>query len=246
MLIDFSKKKFDIIIAAGQSNCEGAGIGDVEDPYAPKNNVWSMNDFVIAKATERIKGNTLRGRFVLHFADEYLNAGLLDADREILIISAAQGGTGFATHEWNRGDALAVRMLEMTKTALELNTENKIVAFLWHQGEREVSHNMTAEAHLNNVRILLGDLQAAFGKNFPMITADLVPIWKAEKGELATKISDATRQAFAEVGGSFVDTDGLTSNFEEVAGSHEKIHFSRKAVKELGQRYFAAYNNKRE
>ena len=39
MLHDFTKDKFDIIIQAGQSNAEGAGLGSVEEPYVPNGRV---------------------------------------------------------------------------------------------------------------------------------------------------------------------------------------------------------------
>ena len=44
MLKDFSKEEFDIIIQAGQSNSEGCGVGDVENPYTPNDSIWYLNN----------------------------------------------------------------------------------------------------------------------------------------------------------------------------------------------------------
>ena len=35
MLKDFTKEKFDIIIQAGQSNADGTGFGNTDEPYVP-------------------------------------------------------------------------------------------------------------------------------------------------------------------------------------------------------------------
>lgn len=242
MLKDFTKMKFDIMIVAGQSNCEGAGLGDVEFPYEPKGNIWMLNqDFTISQAMERIEKNQLRGRFPLHFADEYVADGQLDQNRDLLILQAAVGATGFQNHKWGRGEVLSVQMHEMIRTAVELNRENRIVAFLWHQGEREVNFLTPADVHYENMNRLLSDLRGEFGYDFPMIAGDFVPDWKLEKSKVAEVIAEKNKQIFELFGGGFVETTGLTSNYREVPGNQEKIHFSRKAMQELGKRYYQVY-----
>ena len=79
MLKDFSKEAFDIIILAGQSNAEGYGIGDIEKPYHPKDNIWFLaDDFYTGKecyfipAAERVKGNEVQSDFGIIFAQRYI------------------------------------------------------------------------------------------------------------------------------------------------------------------------------
>ena len=44
MLKDFTKEIYDVIVLAGQSNGEGHGVGDIDDPYTPTPNVWFLNN----------------------------------------------------------------------------------------------------------------------------------------------------------------------------------------------------------
>jgi len=79
MLKDFTKETFDILIQAGQSNSEGYGFGNIENPYNPNNNVYYLTpDFIIEHATERVTGNQIQSNFGLSFAQEYIDAGMLE------------------------------------------------------------------------------------------------------------------------------------------------------------------------
>lgn len=41
------------------------------------------------------------------------------------------------TSQWGLQDDLYVRMMEMVDFARSLNAENRVVGFLWHQGETD-------------------------------------------------------------------------------------------------------------
>lgn len=243
MLKDFSKIPMDIIIVAGQSNANGASLGAVDRPYIPKSNVWALhNDFTISKEVETVRENEVRGKFSLQFVDEYLNAGLLAPNRELLMVNAAIGGSGFAKHQWGEGEVLSERLFEMTQTALELNENNQIKAFLWHQGEQEIAFNTPVDIYEQKLSKLYHHFMSKFGEHYPIIAGDFVQIWKKEQGIQADRISEKLYQVITSLPcGYFVETEGLTSNFEEVEDSKEKVHFSRKASQELGKRYFEKY-----
>ena len=242
-LLDFTKLKFDIIIAAGQSNCQGSGKGEVANPFVPKENIWYMNrDFTISQATEKVQENAVLGAFKLSFSDEYIKNGLLEIDRHLIIIDCAKGATGFEIGMWGENQVLTLDMLSMTQAVLNLNKNNKIVAFLWHQGERSVNHNLSLEFHSSEMRILLKQVQTQFGNKFPLIAGDFVPVWKESKGKQAVLIADANKNIFVtEFGGGFVETKGLLSNSQSIADSKDEIHFSRQSSIELGIRYFEKY-----
>ena len=249
MLQDFTKIPFDVVILAGQSNAEGCGFGPVDASYDPNKRVMYMNrDDTISLAVERVERNAAQTNFGLSFAREYLAACRLAEGRSLLIIRAAAGGTGFLSGHWRTADALFLHMMEMIRTALALNPENRLVAMLWHQGENDVNRGATYEAHYQHLFTLVTMVRNAFlVPKLPFIAGDFTPLWREEKGEACAPVSDAVRAVCRDVGyAAFVETDGLSSNFETIAEHplgwpHDSIHFSREALYLLGKRYFCAF-----
>ncbi|MDR2599861.1 MAG: sialate O-acetylesterase [Oscillospiraceae bacterium] len=248
MLKDFSKEKFDIIIQGGQSNSDGTGHGYVSNPYYPDGRVWHLNqDFTISIAQERVIGNQIRSDLSLEFARRYIGDDLLAKDRKLLIIRAAVGGTGFSDNRWGLKDDLYLQMIEMIKTAINLNNENKLVAFLWHQGETDAGNGVDFDTHYKNLSTLVQTVRDEFKQsNLPFIAGDFVQQWKQNNIEICTPIIEAIRAVCELVRYSaFVETNGLKSNFEEYGaeadGNEDEIHFSRAAIYELGDRYYSAY-----
>lgn len=248
MLKDFTKERFDIILQAGQSNAEGYGCGPVEKPYQPKDTVWYMDgDFTMTKAAERVWLNEIHGHFGLSFADCYIKDGLLENGRKLLILRCAVGSTGFADHRWGLTDDLYLRMLEMVRTALALNPENRLVAMLWHQGETDVKSKVTYETHYENLSGLLASVRKELDlPNLPFIAADFVPSWRDKYAQVCNPVIRAMRdvcQNFEHA--TFVETDGLLCNFEKMerptAGWVDGIHFCRESQYELGHRYYDAF-----
>lgn len=248
MLKDFTKEKFDIFIQAGQSNSEGYGFGEVENPYNPCQQVYYLtNEFMIERAREQLTQNKAQSNFGLPFVREYIERGMLGEGRKILIIRAAAGGTGWADHRWGMTDDLYLRMMDMIETALSLNPENKLIALLWHQGETDAQKGASFETHYNNLKNLLVSVREKFGvSDLPFITADFVHSWKCENVELCTPVIDAIRAVCRDCPpAAFIETDGLLSNLQELGynplGWLDIIHFSRKAIYELAHRYFEAF-----
>ena len=247
MLRDFTKEKFDVIIQAGQSNAEGYGFGPVDDPYVPDGRVWYMNENdTISPAVEKVAFNGIQSNFALSFVRAYVNAGRLAEGRKILILRAAVGGTGFLDNRWGLNDDLYLHMMEMIRTALALNPENRLVALLWHQGETDAICHATYDLHYSHLSALLGSVRDTFAvPDLPFIAGDFVPQWKEATAETSRPVSDAIRAVCESCGhGGFVDTAGLTSNAQDIDhhplgwGNTDTIHFSRRALYELGQRYF--------
>lgn len=242
MLKDFSAEEFDIIIQGGQSNAEGSGYGDVENPYLANEQTYYLNgDFTISIAEERVNGNCIMSDFSLTFASSYIKNGLLSPGRKLLIIRSAVGGTGFITGRWKEKDDLFLRMMDMIDTAVKLNKKNRLVAFLWHQGENEVTSTPDAKLHFNHLYNLVSIVKGQFNcENLPFIAGDFVEEWNTLCFENSSVISNAIKHVCQKVGGAFVETDGLKSN-NQVHGNQDTIHFSREALYELGERYFKAF-----
>ena len=160
---------FDIIVIAGQSNAEGNGIkrddseiiSDKVYQIADKNPIGIKvldngkviidmiypTETVFEKAHERVDANGKKfADFSETFAKCYIDAGFLDNDRKLLIIKTAVGGTGFARHEWGVGSILFDRLNLMVDFGLKMNSKNRIVAFLWHQGEHDAWENANLNA----------------------------------------------------------------------------------------------------
>jgi len=242
MLHDFSKDNFDIIIQGGQSNSEGCGIGPVEQPYEPHPDIFMMeNNFSIMTAREKVWGNEAVGNFVLSFSEKYVKSGRLKNGRKLLILMAAVGGTGFCDKRWGLEDDLFIKMIDMTNTALALNPENKVTAFLWHQGETD-TNKPVRELHYNNLSKLVEIVRQTVGKkDLPFIAGDFVHAWRNENMEICEPIINAIKDVCSNIGFAFfVETDGLQSN-AEIIGNDDTIHFCREALNQMGHRYYNAF-----
>jgi hypothetical protein len=249
MLKDFTKEKFDIIIQAGQSNAEGYGFGPASEPYTPCDKVYYLNaDLTVSAACEKVRGNEIQTNWGLSFSREYIKAGMLGEGRRLLILRCAVGSTGFSDKRWGMEDDLYLHMMEMIRTALALNGENRLVALLWHQGETDAMKHASFDTHYTNLMTLLQSVRSAFGvPDLPFVAGDFVEEWKNNNIEICTPVVDAIRAVCRDCGnGGFVESDGLQSNNQALSyyplGWKDTIHFTREAVYELGVRYFHCFS----
>ena len=249
MLKDFTQERFDILIQAGQSNASGNGFGPTDVPYVSDGRIWYLNrNNTISLAAEYARGNSVQSNFALSFSKKYIEAGCLDEGRKILILRAALGGTGFLNNRWGLTDDLYLHMMEMIRTALSLNPENRLVALLWHQGEADALQQASFDVHYKHLNDLLQSVRSTFAvPTLPFVAGDFVQQWKEEKAEICAPVIDAIRAVCRDCGfGAFVETDGLTSNAQEhnetpTGEKEDRVHFSRRAIYELGCRYFEKY-----
>ena len=257
--MDLSREKFDIIIQGGQSNAEGSGIGAVESEYQPLKNVLYLNTqkkaetiegrivvsydnepFEISVAEERCIQGEKYGDFALTFSREYVKKGLLENARKLLIVRTAVGGTGFEKGHWGLGKQLYKKMLEMTDFVLSLNPENRVVAFLWHQGEHDAFEGNTAENYYKQLKEMVLDVRARYG-NMPFIAGDFCHEWKDKNITLCEPIVKSIKQVVLELGNAgFVESFDLPSNNQAV-GNGDDIHFCRQSLYVLGERYFKEF-----
>ncbi len=263
--MDYSQEKFDIIIQGGQSNAEGCGYGPVCDEYIPSPEIlylladkqalelpegvlveYADKPFSIEIAKERISGENIFGDFSLTFAAEYIKNGLLAAGRKLLIVRAAIGGTGFQKHHWGVMDKVYLKMLEMVDYALSLNSENRVVAFLWHQGEHDAFEGNIPENFQAQLTALLNAVRTKYGRGLPFIAADFASEWKNENINICEPIVDKIRQVVKQAKNTgFIETSDLLSNNQKF-GSGDKIHFCRQSLHDLGRRYFNVYKKIKE
>ena len=248
MLRDFTKEAFDIIIQAGQSNAEGSGLGPVDQPWEVNDRVFYLNsDLSISHACERVLGNHIQSNFSLSFARQYLQDGRLEEGRKLLFLRCAVGGTGFLDNRWGMTDDLYLTMMEMIRTALSLNPQNRLIAFLWHQGETDAIYQASHDLHYRNLSTLLRSVRDTFdAAALPFVAGDFVQHWKNDNIAICTPVVAAIRDVCADLPYcGFVETDGLLSNTQEPYWKPEEIddsiHFSRQALYTLGLRYYHCF-----
>ncbi|MEG0693153.1 MAG: sialate O-acetylesterase [Oscillospiraceae bacterium] len=240
MLKDFSQEEFDIIIQAGQSNSDGTGYGVATKPYIPNETVWYLNnDFTITTAQECVNENQIQSNYSLSFAREYISNGMLKDNRKLLILRTSIGGTGFLDGHWGLNDDLFLKMMKMIQTALGLNKNNKLVAFLWHQGETDALLNASYQVHYDNLFTLINTVKTAYNCNdLPFIAGDFVKHWKDENASICEPVIAAIKDVCAKCkNGAFVNTEELLSNAQTYE-CEDIIHFSRESLYLLGVKYF--------
>ncbi|MBE5739383.1 MAG: sialate O-acetylesterase [Clostridiales bacterium] len=258
--MDLTKEKFDILIQAGQSNAEGMGLGPVLKEYVSSEKVlylsaekevtilqnglkidYADKPFSIELAKERCVDGKQYGDFALTFSEEYIKNGLLKEDKKMLIVRAAVGGTGFYKKQWGVGNILHSKMIEMVEYALSLNPENRVVGFLWHQGEHDAFEGNKPEIYHKQLTDMINDVRFRYG-NMPFIAGDFVNEWKSKNLDSCEPIVNVIRMVVKECGyAGFVETADLLSNNQKT-GNGDDIHFCRQALHVLGRRYFDMYN----
>lgn len=253
--------KFDIIIQAGQSNSEGYGLGPVEKEYIPTDKVWYLDapkrvtalpdrmDVVyfdeppVLKIADEVEGeNGKVGNFGLTFCEEYIKAGRLEEGRALLIIRAGIGGTGFWRKEWGVGRILYNKLVELVDYALAMDNDNRVVAFLWHQGEHDAAEGNPPKQFAASLKEQMLAIRTRYG-NMPIVAGDFVNDWKSKNLEKCEPIVEKIREVVTECGrGAFVETADLPSN-DQNTGNGDDIHFCRQSQHILGRRYFEAFKN---
>jgi len=252
-------EKYDIILQAGQSNAAGYGHGPAAHPYVPDPRILYLiagdpkaaeyapkGEPEIVPAAERPDpdrpGDCL-GDFSLAFAQKYVEAGLLAPDRKLLIIRAAVGATGFLKGYWRVGDSLYQRMLRMTDYAMALHPENRLVSFLWHQGEHEAAFQNDPRRYHDQFLAVVESVRQRYGQ-LPFVCGGFCSQWAMENQPACDQIQRVIRAVAEETGGACVETADLRSN-DQRCGDGDTIHFCREDLQELGRRYFAAFKKLR-
>ncbi len=260
------KEKFDIIVLAGQSNAEGNGLCAPNRVYHNEK-VFQMTDeslvmydyasieyesrvaFPIDYAGLRRVNYRILSDISEPFVEEYIKDGFLSSDRKILIIKAAVGGTGFALKQWGVGNPLHKRLCDMIEYARSLNSENRFVAFLWHQGEHDafeqpqLGFEERKAFYYDNFKATAEDIRKRCGANdLPIIAGEFADSWADENKSAADAVEEATAKVCRDIGFAKVaSSKGLLSNAQVMEYSGDNIHFCDESITELALRYYEKY-----
>lgn len=262
--IDFGAEALDIIVVAGQSNADGRGLGEGGE-YTPNENVlFARPEFttrviegrgevatysgkvMLSDSPEHWDGAQMRGNLMSGFVPLYA-AERLKKGRKLLVLITAVGGTGFALGQWGVGKPLYDKTIELTRAFMSLSPHNKTVALLWHQGEHDAFENADmgpekrAEIYRSSLSELVRDFRTRFG-DVPFVCGDFTPNWRVEYPVSSAAVREGAILACRDVGrAAFVGTDDLTDNRAET-GVNDTVHFSSKALKTLGARYYERFD----
>lgn len=262
---------YDIVIVAGQSNAEGHGVGETDikvnvdktyqlvdvNParayYDPNDNSKTITEVTLPvvcrleQAREHIEDGQLVGDLALTFATNYQNK-YLPSNRKLLLVRSSLGGTGFTREQWGVGNVLYSRLVQMTNYALSLNPQNRIVAFLWHQGEHDAfenPHSSASERYNFYKAKFVSQMQEYRSRYkqfaFPIITGEFVNNWADENKVACDAVEKAIADGCKQLGfATTVSSEGLLSN-DQKTHNGDTIHFCRDSVYKLGNMYFNAY-----
>ena len=267
MLINTVNEPLDIIILAGQSNGEGYGLGHTDDPYRPTPRILSMRDIdnqgytvddrsrgtfnitlprtYLINITEERRTPTGRVGCLAHYFARLYEREKLSPDRRLLIIEAAVGATGFAKNNWTPTGVLKLRLHRMCELALGMNPENRIVAFLWHQGEQDaifrthLTHEVREDVYYRDLTTFISDFRFRFGI-VPFLVGGFADAWRPTCPG-AVPVERALRTVTQTVAKTaFVESTGLLVN-NEALGNGDIFHFSRNSLHIFGERYYEKY-----
>ena len=252
--MNFGAEKFDILLLAGQSNAEGSGCGPINDAYVPDERIYQMNAPLVIEHGNWVVEYPLqitidkpdlqkRCNLAIRFAQEYVNAGMLKEGRKLLIIHAAMGGTCFYNNgHWTPSGICCRRMMYMLGCALEMNSENRLVALLWHQGESDIIPNNDPLVYHDQLKRCFEMIKERSKLDYlPIIAGDLVPDWKEMSEYDCDPIVEQIKRVTDEMGGAFADSTGLESNQGGGYRDGDMIHFTKNALNIFGNRYFEEY-----
>ena len=269
--MDYRKIMFDIIVVAGQSNAEGNGISLEKQPYIVNEayelvdiNPYGMKldekgnylgpylmmpvETMIQPLQERKGDDAYISDLSLYFAAKFSKANMLEDNHKLLVVKAAYGGSGFALNQQGVRNPLYERLIQMCDKALSLNKNNKIIGLLWHQGEHDAFENayLSDDERYIFYHDKLKEQFLTFRNKYkdfdiPIITGGYCFNWKKNYLSQCLMVEKATQDVCKEIkNATFINADGLKSNHEDI-GNDDIIHFSKKSLKILGEKYFEAF-----
>ena len=215
-----------VFIMAGQSNMIGRATFDNGATHPSNVYQYNQSGQVVAASNPLDHRDPTNGDMGLDitFSIQYMNE---NPDVDLIFIPVAEGGTGFATNDWNVGDTVYEAMVTRTNAAFAANTDWQLKGFLWHQGEADKSatdranYSTAWNAMINNFisrTVMTSDTPVVLGGLFNN-GADAVAMSTVIEG-----VADARDYT------TFVDASALTS--------FDNLHFDAASLRTIGTQYY--------
>lgn len=223
------------ILIIGQSNMAGRGFENEVEPIENSRIKVMRNGRWWGAYTPINPDRVTAGvNLVESFADLYSK----DHDADVGIIPCADGGT--CLEQWQVGGVLFDHACYMAELAQRTST---IAAVLWHQGESDCG-DAAYPLYKERLSVILGALREKLGLyDVPFLVGGLGDFIESYRGKDGTgyhfanspKINEALASYASETPMTgFVSANGLGSN-------PDGLHFSAKALREFGVRYYEQF-----
>ena len=224
---------YDVILLIGQSNMVGrrGPVSATLDPTDPRILQYGNSTSSVSLASDPLDNLDETSNTVgpgMSIARAYL--ATIPANRGVLLVPSADGGTAFGTGFWRDGGVGFETAITSSNAALNyLGLDNKIVAMAWHQGESD--RTMTELQYSTDLDALITAFRAEItgaSTSIPFIVGE-VPTWSTQYG--------------AGVAAALADTPSRVTNSFYVATSDlpndggDSLHFSAASERILGARY---------
>lgn len=236
----------DVFLLIGQSNMVGYGAYFVAalDKTDPRIKQWTRAG-VVAEATEPLDHpnfpfNAGRVGPGLAFARAYLTD--LPSNRSVLLVPAAQGGSGFSDNRWNPGNDLYEQAVSRTLAALALQTGNCLGGILWSQGEIDAINKVPETSYRTALHTMIRTMRGQLARGG---TADAIPFVLGQfSNDWVGPTPTADQQAILNVINgtpsllprtAVASTAGLTSNVTQ--GLDGAIHLDAASQRIYGPRF---------
>lgn len=241
--IENNNTQYDIIIIAGQSNTN-QGIGLDTEIDVPDDNIfqlgrYSIYNHVITPANEPLQhhtSDTQKIGFGLTFSklyNEYENIN----NNPLLIIPCGFGGSSLIKN-WNFDGFLYTDMIERVKFITKKYPNSKVKVLLWHQGESDISSSNYSE-HLQEFIL---KTRTDLNSDHPFILGGMVPFW-TKKHESRIKQQNIIKNIPNIVDNTAYADPEIPFVIRKQDDTFDEVHYDAKGQRELGKRYFTAYQN---
>lgn len=145
--VNDSTQGYNVIILAGQSTMVGratlqAGVDDDYTAIAGTTYQYAFHEEGILDATNPILSNDPANDSMGLWLE--LVEGIQSSfdSRPLLLIAVAEGGTGFSTNDWNKGDAAYESAVKRINDVMR-NEKNTMQGMFWLQGENDADSGST-------------------------------------------------------------------------------------------------------
>lgn len=237
VLADSAPQSFDVILLIGQSNMVGRyGPIDyvldaqnsrvfqygstrqtLEPAYNPLDHLDETSDTV-----------GLGLSLAKHYADNYLESG-----RGVLLVPAADGGTGFSSGFWREGGTGYNNAIARANEAIALGENSRIVMMAWHQGETD--RTKTESQYASDLDALISGLRSSISgaSDCPFIVGEVSPSSTQYGAGVAAALANTPTRV---TNTAYVQTSDL-------ALGGDNLHFTAASSRTIGERYSVAYQS---
>ena len=237
---------YDVVLLVGQSNMVGIGTGvdDAGDAAVdPRIMQWEPYTNTIIPAFDPIYHNQALDYIGLPMTFAKAYAKRMAPGRQLLLVGAATGGTGFSSGYWQEpngsGVTTALKWINAAMAAVGPNA--KLVGILWHQGEADIYGEGGAayETNLTNLISYFRSNVTGASSTTPFVVGEMTYPWL----EGNTTDSDYVTQQDLILNDfhTLPDTIPYTAwtSAAELASdlTYGTVHFSALSQRQLGRRY---------